>query len=56
MTGGEDLFARLASNSKLERDRAEVALNQAVAEREVVVLQAVSEAAASLLEGKSRHL
>ena len=53
-TGGEDLFALLCSNSKLERDRAEVELGRAVAEREVVVVQAVSDAATALLEGETR--
>ena len=54
MTGGEDLFARLCSNSKLERDRAEVELARAVAEREIVLVQAVSDAARALLEGEAR--
>ena len=49
---GDDLFARLCSNSKLERDRAEAELEQAVAEREVVVVEAVSATATALLAGK----
>ena len=55
MTGGDDIFAGLCSNSKLERDRAEVDLDQAVAEREVVVVQAVSDAATALQDGKPRQ-
>ena len=45
----------LCSNSKLERDRAEVELDRAVAEREVVVVQAVSDAATALQAGKPRY-
>ena len=52
--GGEDLFARLCSNSKLERDRAEAELARAVTEREELVVQAVSDAATALQDGKPR--
>ena len=49
---GADLFARLCSNSKLERDRAEAELDQAVAKRELVLVQAVSDAATAQQDGK----
>ena len=54
MAGGDNLFARLCSNSKLERDRAEVELERAVTEGEDPLVQAVSEAATALQEGKPR--
>ena len=49
---GADLFARLCSNSKLERDRAETELEQAVTDREIAVVEAVSAAATALQDGK----
>ena len=49
---GADLFARLCSNSKLERDRAEAELDKAVARRELVLVQAVSDAAIAQQNGK----
>ena len=54
MSGGADLLSLLCSNSKLERDRAEAKLDQAVAGREVVLVQAVSDAARALQDGKPR--
>ena len=47
-----ELFDKLCSNSRLERDKAERVLGEAVQEKESVLLRSVSEIAAAVVQGE----